>query len=338
MPCRRGAGAERRHRARPDGEGRGVVLRQRRLCPAAVQARRGRAGRGHHRRFDRHHPLRVPHRHSHGPLGRGRAGLCLLRAPRSRRQRDPIVAGAPRAHQHHGGGRTHLHRFPARQLDRSTAQPADRGGARVGRARPRRGEGAAAAARRGDREEAPADPRARAAATDFRALRVRDARRRRRLLGAQRRQAVAAVRRPSDLRSRRRQDRSTSEHRLDQPEGRGRRDAGRDRPDRRRRRALLPRGEELHRRCRLPVRQTKGLAARRSFARRREAGKGGRPFRGGQADLGGDRQTDEGGGEARGCRARGQGSREVAAAVSGARQGSAASGSCEARRCRSKAG
>ena len=74
-------------------------------------------------------------------LGRVRARLCLLRAPRSRRHRDPPVAGAPGDHQHHVRGRADLRRPAAGQLDRSAAAPADRSGARACRA----GEGGRAA-------------------------------------------------------------------------------------------------------------------------------------------------------------------------------------------------
>ena len=75
----------------------------------------------------------------------------------------------------------------------------------------------------------------------------------------------------------------------------------------------------------------KESAARRGFARRREARQGGWSLRRGQAaDFGNHRQRDEGGSQARGRSARGQGRREVAAPVGGARKGNAAGGSREA--------
>ena len=168
------------------GEGRGDVLRERRLCPAVVQARRGRAGRGHHRRLHRHHPLRFSDRHSHRTVGsRARPIMSPPRVaiPMAARSGCRWRAGSPSTPWRRANAPS--------SISCPTAGPARRRACRSrwcanspnGRVPPR-------SALRLQRAEAIAKKRppirVRAlGAADLRALRVRDARRCRRLLGAQ---------------------------------------------------------------------------------------------------------------------------------------------------------
>ncbi len=169
------------------------------------------------------HPLQPPGRHCRRKTGRGRARLCLLGAPRSRRHRDPALAGAQGHGLDHGGRRAGVRRHAARWLERSAAEPAARRGPRTRRTRARRRARASPAARRSRGQEAAADPRARPGAADLRAFRVRDARRRRRLLGAERPEADPAVQRGAQSstsptpRSRRRRTSPRSARRSRQP-------------------------------------------------------------------------------------------------------------------------
>ena len=120
--------------------------------------------------------------------------------------------------------------------------------------RARVAERALARAARGQcREEAAAGARPRFGAADLRPLRVRDARRRQRVVGAERTEADAAVHQRAQFRPGGRQGGGAAERRLDQPAGRRRFFRRRHRADRRGRRAFLPRGKELCDRRRLPA-------------------------------------------------------------------------------------
>ena len=127
---------------RRTGAGRGDLHPGKGLRALAAQARRGCPIGGRDRGLHRRDPLRTAGRRQHRPSGGFGPRLRCLRAPRSRRHRHPPVAGTPRHHQHHVGGRAHLRRFPSRRLGRAAAEPAHRGGARAcragarGRARP----------------------------------------------------------------------------------------------------------------------------------------------------------------------------------------------------------
>ena len=120
--------------------------------------------------------------------------------------------------------------------------------------RARAAERALRAAARGEAagEAAPA-PRAHLGAADLRAVRVRDAGRRRRVVGAERTEANAEIKQCAELRPGGCQGGRAAEHGLDQPEDRQRHHRGGNDADRRCRRALLPRGKELRDRRRLPA-------------------------------------------------------------------------------------
>ena len=122
------------------------------------------------------------------------------------------------------------------------------GGAGAGR---RAGAARADGGQRREEEAAGAGPRLGAA--DLRPLRVRDARRRQRVVGAERSEADAAVQQRAQFRPGGCEGGGAAEHCLDQPAGRCRLFRSRHRADRRGRRAFLPRGKELCDRCRLPA-------------------------------------------------------------------------------------
>ena len=102
-------------------------------------------------------------------------------------------------------------------------------------------------------EEASAHPGPRVGPADLRAFCFRSARRCRCLFGAERAETQAVVQRRAGVRSGGRQAGGAAEHRVDQSEGRRRNFRGGTHHDRRRRCPLLPRGEELRHRRRVPA-------------------------------------------------------------------------------------
>ena len=113
-------------RAGRSGQGRGDAAGRRRLCPAHHQAGRRCRFAGDGGRPDHRDPLQAPGGNSGRQACRCGAGLCFLRARRSRWRRDPAVAGAQGHHQHHDGGRAGVRRSVARRLERRAAGPAGR--------------------------------------------------------------------------------------------------------------------------------------------------------------------------------------------------------------------
>ena len=153
------------------GQGRGQLRDGRWLRPADSKARRICRFRSQRGRLHCRDPVQAPGCDSDRQTGRRGARLRRLGAQRSRRLRDPAVAGAPRHHQHHVRRRAGVHRFAAGHLERAAAGPACRRGPRTGRARTRRRARASPGARHYGGKEARADPRSRLGAADLRPLR-----------------------------------------------------------------------------------------------------------------------------------------------------------------------
>ena len=302
-PCRR------------PGPGRSDVFGRRWLCAADAEARRGRRFQRQHRRLDHRDPLQASGGRFRRQAGGSGSRLCRLGAPRSRRHGDQAFTRKTCDRQYHDGRRAHLRRLPARQLDRSAAVAARRCHSRTVRAGAAGRARAAGAARGQCRQEETAGSRPRLGAADLRALRVRDARWRQRVVGAQRPEADAAVQQRAELRPRRRQGGGAAECRLDHPAQRCGYFRGRYRADRRSGRSLVPRGKELHRRRGVPA----GGKARR------QTGNGGRARPGCWACPGcracPRRQTRSGAGQAGGAaspRSAGQGDDAASARADGA--------------------
>ena len=185
-------------RAEPgrSGQGRGDVLGRRRLRPAGHQARRGCRFRGDDGRLHRRDPLQAPGGYS------GRTS-CPTRCPimSRRRARDPdgsairlSLARKVTINTMTAGERVFVDFLPDSWTGPPPGLPHEV--VRELSERARAAERALApAARRRRSQEAAAGAGPRLGAADLRALRIRNARRRRRLLGAERPEADAAVQR-----------------------------------------------------------------------------------------------------------------------------------------------